>query len=105
MFRTAEELLCSSRTALFLMLLLAVLIPHLRAEDSLKLLSARIPHDRLSTYSDLAVQWVEEYLRIDTTNPPGHELGAAQFFKDIFDHEAIENQVFEYQPGRADFWA
>jgi acetylornithine deacetylase/succinyl-diaminopimelate desuccinylase-like protein len=105
MFRTAEELLCSSRTALFLMLLLTLLFPHLRAEDSSKLLSARIPQDHLSTYSDLAVQWVEEYLRIDTTNPPGHELRAAQFFKDIFDHEGIENQLFEYQPGRADFWA
>ena len=105
MFRTAEELLCSSRTALFLMLLLTLLFPQLRAEDSSKLLSARIPQDHLSTYSDLAVQWVEEYLRIDTTNPPGHELRAAQFFKDIFDREGIENQLFEYQPGRADFWA
>jgi acetylornithine deacetylase/succinyl-diaminopimelate desuccinylase-like protein len=67
--------------------------------------SARIPADRLLQYSDLAVQWMQEYLRIDTTNPPGKEMRAAAFFKKIFDQEGIENRVFEYAPGRADLWA
>lgn len=48
---------------------------------------------------------MQEYLRINTTNPPGHELRAAQFFKKILDAEGIENQIFEYAPGRADLWA
>ena len=67
--------------------------------------SARIPADHLQQYSDLAVQWMQEYLRIDTTNPPGNEMRAAAFFKKIFDQEGIENRVFEYAPGRADLWA
>jgi len=73
--------------------------------NSASLASSRLPFDRLAQYSDLAVEWLQEYLRIDTTNPPGNELQAANFFKKTLDNEGIENQVFEYQPGRADLWA
>jgi acetylornithine deacetylase/succinyl-diaminopimelate desuccinylase-like protein len=67
--------------------------------------SGNIPQDRLKQYAELAVQWQREYLRIDTTNPPGNEARAAEFFKKILDQEGIENQVFNYAPGRADLWA
>lgn len=69
------------------------------------LASSRIPAARLEQYSDLAVQWMQQYLRIDTTNPPGNELRADEFFKKIFDQEGIENRIFEYAPGRGDLWA
>jgi acetylornithine deacetylase/succinyl-diaminopimelate desuccinylase-like protein len=69
------------------------------------LASDRIPQERLRQYADLAVEWQREYLRIDTTNPPGNEARAADFFKKILDQEGIENQVFNYAPGRADLWA
>jgi acetylornithine deacetylase/succinyl-diaminopimelate desuccinylase-like protein len=69
------------------------------------LASDNIPPERLKQYADLAVQWQREYLRIDTTNPPGNEVRAAEFFKKIFDREDIENRVFNYAPGRADIWA
>src|SRR5216684_8744774 len=69
------------------------------------LASTKIPADRLKQYSDLAVQWMQDYLRIDTTNPPGNEARAAAFFKKILDQEGIENRVFEYAPSRADLWA
>ncbi len=67
--------------------------------------SAQIPADHLQRYSDLAVQWMQQYLRIDTTNPPGHEMQAVAFYKRILDAEGIENKVFEYAPGRGDLWA
>src|SRR6266581_5550744 len=69
------------------------------------LASTKIPADRLKQYSDLAVQWMQDYLRIDTTNPPGNEARAAAFFKKILDQEGIENRVFDYAPGRANLWA
>ena len=69
------------------------------------LASDNIPSDRLNEYADLAVQWQRDYLRIDTTNPPGNEAHTADFFKKIFDQEGIENLVFNYAPGRADLWA
>ncbi len=56
-------------------------------------------------YQDMAVDLMQQYLRIDTSNPPGNELLAAQFFKKIFDQYGIENEVFEYKPGRANIIA
>lgn len=73
--------------------------------DTAQRASESIPADRLDEYSDRAVDWLHEYLRIDTTNPPGHEIRAAAFLKKILEQEGIENQVFEYAPGRADLVA
>src|SRR2546426_10247284 len=67
--------------------------------------SSKVPGDRLKQSSELALQWEQEYLRIDTTNPPGNETRSAAFFKKIFDAEGIKNRVFELAPGRADIWA
>ena len=67
--------------------------------------SARISAEHLQQYSDLAVKWMQEYLRVDTTNPPGNEMRAVAFYKKILDEEGIENRVFEFAPGRGDLWA
>ncbi len=67
--------------------------------------SSRIPAEHIQQYSDLAVTWMQEYLRVDTTNPPGNEMRAVAFYKKILDAEGIENRVFEYAPGRGDLWA
>jgi acetylornithine deacetylase/succinyl-diaminopimelate desuccinylase-like protein len=67
--------------------------------------SSRIPADHMQQYSELAVTWMQQYLRIDTTNPPGNEMKAVAFYKKILDQEGIENRVFEYAPGRGDLWA
>jgi acetylornithine deacetylase/succinyl-diaminopimelate desuccinylase-like protein len=47
------------------------------------------------------VSLLRDYLRIDTSNPPGNELKAARFFKDWFDREGIPSEIFEIAPGRA----
>jgi acetylornithine deacetylase/succinyl-diaminopimelate desuccinylase-like protein len=67
--------------------------------------SAHMSPEHLQTYSDLAVTWMQQYLRIDTTNPPGNEMRAVSFYKKILDEEGIENRVFEYAPSRGDLWA
>jgi acetylornithine deacetylase/succinyl-diaminopimelate desuccinylase-like protein len=67
--------------------------------------SSHIPAGHLQQYSDLALTWMQEYLRIDTTNPPGHEMRAVSFYKKILDEEGITNEAFEYTPGRGDLWA
>jgi acetylornithine deacetylase/succinyl-diaminopimelate desuccinylase-like protein len=46
-----------------------------------------------------------EYLKIDTTNPPGNELGAARFFGELCKREGIEYRIFEPVPGRGTIWA
>src|SRR5580704_10708082 len=67
--------------------------------------SSKVPAEHLQQYSDMAVTWMQEYLRVDTTNPPGNETKAAAFYKKILDEEGIENRTFEFAPGRGDFWA
>ncbi|MDP9205908.1 MAG: M20/M25/M40 family metallo-hydrolase [Gemmatimonadota bacterium] len=49
-----------------------------------------------------------DYLRINTTNPPGNELAAARFLKAILDREGIEAQILdtaELGPNRANLYA
>ena len=94
----------TARLGLFLAVLVVLAAPGLPAQTT-ALPSARLEPQRLEQYSDLAVRWMQEYLQVDTTNPPGNELRAATFLKKIFEQEGIENQVFEFAPGRADIWA
>jgi acetylornithine deacetylase/succinyl-diaminopimelate desuccinylase-like protein len=65
--------------------------------------------------SDHKINWEEvqqealdlfiQYLKIDTTNPPGNEIHAAEFFAGICKREGVEHQIFEPSPGRATLWA
>jgi acetylornithine deacetylase/succinyl-diaminopimelate desuccinylase-like protein len=92
------------RTAIRLSLVFVLTISAF-AQSPAKLPSAAISPEHMEQYSDLAVDWMRDYLRINTSNPPGNELAAAQFFKKVLDQEGIENQVFEFKPGRANIWA
>lgn len=56
-------------------------------------------------YRDETVKLLQEYLRIDTSNPPGNELAAAEFFRRLFDGAGIPNTVYTYTPGRANIYA
>jgi len=56
-------------------------------------------------YQDMAVSLMQQYLRINTSNPPGNEIETAKFFKTIFDKYGIQNEIFEYKPGRANILA
>jgi acetylornithine deacetylase/succinyl-diaminopimelate desuccinylase-like protein len=58
-----------------------------------------------TSYQDETVQLLQEYLRIDTSNPPGNELKTAQFFHELFDKAGIPNTIYEYTPGRANLYA
>ncbi|MEP6731159.1 MAG: M20/M25/M40 family metallo-hydrolase [bacterium] len=55
-----------------------------------------------------AVGVLQQYLRINTTNPPGSELEAARFLKAFLDREGIEAQILdtvELGKGRANLYA
>ncbi|MBN1881209.1 MAG: M20/M25/M40 family metallo-hydrolase [Deltaproteobacteria bacterium] len=47
-----------------------------------------------------AVRLLSEYLKLNTTNPPGNEHKGVRFFADIFDAEGIEYKTYESLPGR-----
>ena len=56
-------------------------------------------------YQDETVKLMREYLRIDTSNPPGNELAAAEFFHRLFDQAGIPNTIYPYAAGRANIYA
>ena len=54
------------------------------------------------------VALMRDYLRINTTNPPGNELAAARFIRDFLAKEGIEAQILdtaELGAGRANLYA
>jgi acetylornithine deacetylase/succinyl-diaminopimelate desuccinylase-like protein len=48
---------------------------------------------------------LRDYLRIDTSNPPGNELKTATFLKNILDREGIEAEIVTFAPDRANLVA
>jgi acetylornithine deacetylase/succinyl-diaminopimelate desuccinylase-like protein len=60
---------------------------------------------RDKVYEDMAVELLQRYVQVDTTNPPGNELLAAQFYKAILDKEGIPSEIDEFAPGRANILA
>jgi acetylornithine deacetylase/succinyl-diaminopimelate desuccinylase-like protein len=64
-----------------------------------------LDYDRLR---EETAQLLSQYLRINTSNPPGNELATAQWLKDILAKEGIEGQILdtaELGHGRANFYA
>ena len=57
---------------------------------------------------DEGVRRLSEYIAINTTNPPGNELAAAQWFQKVLAAEGIQGQILDTAdlgPGRANFYA
>ncbi|HEX6107212.1 MAG TPA: M20/M25/M40 family metallo-hydrolase [Gemmatimonadales bacterium] len=57
---------------------------------------------------DETAQRLSEYLRINTSNPPGNELAAARWLQEVLAREGIEGAVLdtaELGSGRANFYA
>jgi len=55
-----------------------------------------------------AVRTLSDYLKINTTNPPGNELEGARFLQRILAREGIDAQILdtaELGPGRANLYA
>ena len=44
---------------------------------------------------------LQQYLRIDTSNPPGNEALAAHFFKDLLERHGIQATIHPMTPGRS----
>jgi acetylornithine deacetylase/succinyl-diaminopimelate desuccinylase-like protein len=63
------------------------------------------PAPSAPSYEDLAVELLRQYLQIDTTVPPGHELRGALFYRQILEREGIAVEVDEFAPGRANLLA
>lgn len=54
---------------------------------------------------DEAVTLLQNLIRLDTSNPPGNEIIAANFLKKVFDEAGIESNIYESAPGRGNIIA
>jgi acetylornithine deacetylase/succinyl-diaminopimelate desuccinylase-like protein len=52
-----------------------------------------------------ALTWLQDYIRVDTVNPPGNETRAVEFLGAILTAEGISWQSAESAPGRGNLWA
>jgi acetylornithine deacetylase/succinyl-diaminopimelate desuccinylase-like protein len=58
-----------------------------------------------SASRDEAVKFLGELVKIDTSNPPGNEIRAAEYIKSVLAAEGIPAQVYESVPGRGNLVA
>ena len=63
------------------------------------------PIAQAQSLDDEAIKWLQEYIKIDTINPPGNEYRAVEFYKKIFQSEGIKFSTAESAPGRGNIWA
>ena len=83
---------------------LAFLLVLLRAVP----LNAQSPAFDWAGLQEEATQLLSQYLRINTTNPPGNELAAARWLQQVLAKEGIEGRILDTTgigPGRANFYA
>ncbi|MEA2600870.1 MAG: hypothetical protein QOF89_1862 [Acidobacteriota bacterium] len=52
-----------------------------------------------------AAGWLQQYVRVDTSNPPGNEQRGAAFLAGLLQREGIASQVIRNPEGRANLWA
>lgn len=52
-----------------------------------------------------AAALLAQYLRINTTNPPGNEIAAARWLAGLLQQEGIETRIFEPRAGKANLYA
>jgi len=67
-------------------------------------LGAQAPPD-LTSLQDEAVRRITEYVRINTTNPPGNEAETMRFFARILHDAGIPFDTASSAPGRGNIWA
>jgi hypothetical protein len=47
------------------------------------------------SFNDEALHTLADYIKVNTTDPPGNELDAARFLKKILDKEGIEATIYD----------
>src|SRR5881296_3530972 len=79
--------------------------PVMELPQRVALITAPRGPDEWKALGNEAAQLLSQYLRINTTNPPGNERRAADWLAAVLAREGIEAQVFEPAPGKANLYA
>ena len=71
-------------------------------EDELRSLTSYVPKPTTITPE---VELLQQYIRFDTTNPPGNELPAARWLASLLERNGVKAEVIESAPGRGSVYA
>ncbi|MDO8908986.1 MAG: M20/M25/M40 family metallo-hydrolase [Pseudohongiella sp.] len=58
-----------------------------------------------ASLDDQAITWLQQFVQVDTINPPGNEYRAVEFYARIFEQFGISYETAESAPGRGNIWA
>jgi len=86
--------------ALILLLGLALAAPDARSQEASPAASPLPAQANLATLATEAQAWLAGLIRINTTNPPGNELAAANYVAGVLRGESINPEILELAPGR-----
>ena len=100
--RHRRERILAVSLVLFLGAAVWALIRFSEREEQDILAQMYIPHPTTITPE---VELLQQYIRIDTTNPPGNELPAAKWLAAILKGNGIASEIVEAAPGRASVYA
>lgn len=78
----------------------AFLAPVVRSQQQAAPPQSAAPSGAMLQLENEATNWLQDLIRINTTNPPGNELAAAKYIGGILDKEGIHYEIFESAPGR-----
>jgi acetylornithine deacetylase/succinyl-diaminopimelate desuccinylase-like protein len=78
--------------------------PVMETPARVSLIAAPVEGD-WNALGDEATALLSQYLRINTTNPPGNEVVAARWLAAVLRREGIEARIFEPAPGKANLYA
>ena len=78
--------------------------PVMETPDRVALIAAPVEGD-WKALGDEATALLSQYLRINTTNPPGNEIVAARWLARVLQREGIEARIYEPAPGKANLYA
>ena len=78
--------------------------PVYETAERVALIAAPVESD-WKALGDEAASLLSQYIRINTTNPPGNEIVAARWLMAVLQREGIEARIFEPTPGKANLYA
>jgi acetylornithine deacetylase/succinyl-diaminopimelate desuccinylase-like protein len=84
--------------------IVAVAIFHYNREEADDL-ARQVTYVPKQTKMTPEVELLQQYIRIDTSNPPGNELPAAQWLARMIDATGVKTEIIESAPRRANLYA
>jgi len=80
-------------------------VPHSIISLLLLIASSAVQAQSDKPLDEQAVEWLQQFIRVDTINPPGNEQRAVEFIGAILTAEGISWESAESAPGRGNIWA